>query len=51
MASTLPPVSLIHIGLPKTATTYLQTLWGEDPRVCLLVNELAAVVGIARARA
>jgi len=50
MASTLPPVSLIHIGLPKTATTYLQTLWADDPKVCLLVNELAALVAIARAK-
>jgi len=46
MNKTPPP--LIHIGLPKTATTYLQTLWSQDPSLHLVYNELAPLISRAR---
>lgn len=48
MVSPLPPVSLIHIGLPKTATTYLQTRWSKDPNVCLLMHGTMTLIARAR---
>lgn len=50
MQSQMPPVSLIHIGLPKTATTYMQTLWSHDPQVCLVQNGLLGLISDARQR-
>jgi hypothetical protein len=48
MSTRLPPVSLIHIGLPKTATTFLQTLWMQDPDICLLRDGLLPMILGAR---
>jgi len=50
MQGQIPPVSLIHIGLPKTATTYLQTAWSLDPGVCLVQNGLLPLINDARQR-
>ncbi len=48
MNTVLPSVPLIHIGLPKTATTFLQTLWLNDPGICLLKNGLLPLIHAAR---
>ncbi len=48
MNNRLPDVSLIHIGLPKTATTYLQSRWAADPGVCLLKDGLGELIDRAR---
>lgn len=31
-------ISLLHIGMMKTATTYMQNTWSQDPGVCLAWN-------------
>ncbi|RMG36998.1 MAG: hypothetical protein D6720_03875 [Gammaproteobacteria bacterium] len=47
MAAKEPP-PLIHIGLPKCASTFLQRCWRADSRISLAYHELAPIIGLAR---
>jgi hypothetical protein len=42
--------ALIHIGLPKTATTYMQTAWHNDPDTCLVRDALLPLIYAAENR-
>jgi hypothetical protein len=39
-----PNVSLIHIGMHKTASTYMQSLWSHNSAVSLAQNSLNSIV-------
>lgn len=51
MQTRMPTVSLIHIGLPKTATTFMQNRWAMDSQVCLVRNGTMKLIIDARLRA
>lgn len=41
-------ISLVHIGLMKTATTTMQNLWLKEPRICLVHGGLLQIIHKAR---